>query len=247
MRYDVINEYEINNFYLMKPLSLKEKAINLRVQGYSYNMISQVLGLSKSTMSGWLKEVPYSPSDEVIRRIGLARAKSAQSRHMVKIRNIKKAKDEACREIGKIRKRDLWFLGLGLYLGEGSKLHENIRIINSDPEIIFLAVKWFREICELETQNFTMSIHIYPDINEKWAKAFWSKSVGIPLSQFRKTQIDIRTDKTNKKRHKLLYGTAHLQVVARGKTKFGVFLHRKIIGWIEEIIKQSKNAGIAQR
>ena len=223
----------------MKPFSIKEKAINFRKKGYSYNMISQELGLAKSTISGWLREITYEPNTEVIKRIGLARAKSAQNRHNVKIQSIIAARSEARREIREVQKRDLLFLGLGLYIGEGSKLHENIRIINSDPEIICLAIKWFRTACGLKEENFTISIHIYPDLDEKEIKNYWSNITGIPIIQFRKTQIDLRTDKTVKKRHKLPYGTAHLQIVSRGKTEFGVFLHRKIIGWIEEAIKQT--------
>ena len=53
----------------MKPLSIKEKAINYRKLGYSYNMISQELNLAKSTISDWLKEIPYTPSKKVINRI----------------------------------------------------------------------------------------------------------------------------------------------------------------------------------
>jgi predicted transcriptional regulator len=225
----------------MKSISLKEKAIKLRNRGDSYNMIAKDLGLSKSTISDWLREIPYQANGKVIERIGLARAKSAQNRHMVRINSIKEAKEIACQEMDRFEKRDLWFLGIGLYLGEGSKLHENVRLINSDPEIICLAVKWFKLACGLGSENLTIAVHIYPDVDEKTAKIYWSKITGIPLSQFRKTQVDERTNKTNKKKHKLLYGTAHLQIASRGERRFGVFLHRKIIGWIEEAIRRSKD------
>ncbi len=231
----------------MKPISIRQQAIQYRKKGYSYNMISEKLGLSKSTISGWLKEISYHPNREVVKRIGLARAKSAHNRHEIKIQSIKKAKVEARRQIGRISKRDLFFLGLGLYLGEGTKSHENIRIINSDPKIICLAIKWFKTVCGLKDENFTISIHIYPDLDEKDVKKYWSRVTGIHIDQFRKTQTDMRSNKTLKKRHKLPYGTAHLQIVSRGKVEFGVFLHRKIIGWVEEANKQTiTNAGIAQ-
>lgn len=224
----------------MKPINLKEKAIYFRKIGYSYGMIADKLGLSKSTMSDWLKELPYKPSKEVIERIGLARATSAQNRHQVKVDSIIKAKNEAYEEIGEISNRDLKLLGIGLYLGEGSKMHENVRIVNSDPEIILLAIKWFNVICGVSLENIAITIHIYPDVDENIAKKYWSNLTNVPLSQFRQTQVDYRTDKTSKKKHKLSYGTAHLQIVTRGDKRLGVFLHRKIIGWIEKVIEQSK-------
>lgn len=228
----------------MKPLSLKEKAINYRKQGYSYGMILEKLGLAKSTLSDWLKEIPYTPSKKVIERIGTARAKSAQIKHNQKVANILMAKRSAKKELGKLTKRDLWFLGIGLYWGEGDKFsNEGIRIMNSDPEIIKAMIKWFREICGLTTENFVLTIHAYPDNNIPKEINYWSKITGIPKEQFNKTQIDRRTNKSKKKKRKLPHGTIRLAIKSNGKKEFGVFLHRRIMGWIEAILKQI-NAGM---
>ena len=223
----------------MKPLSLCEKAINYRKRGYSYNMISQELGLAKSTLSDWLKEIPYTPSKKVMDRIGAARAKSAQTRHNQKVANIFMAKKLAEKELGKLTKRDLWLLGIGLYWGEGDKFsNEGIKIMNSDPEIIKAAIKWFRKICGLSAKNFRLAIHTYPDNNISETINYWSKITGIPKKQFGKTQIDRRTNKSKKKKGKLPYGTAKLVVKSNGKKEFGVFLHRRIMGWIETVSNQ---------
>ena len=223
----------------MKPLSIKEKAINYRERGYSYNMISERMGLSKSTLSGWLKEIPYKPNKAVKKRIESGRIKSAEYKHNQKVNSIKEMKRIAKKELGKLTKRDLWLLGIGLYLGEGTKLQECAQIANSDPEIIKLIIKWLREICGLDTENFTIAIHTYPDNNIKDTINFWSKTTGIPKKQFSKTQIDRRTNKTNKKKRKLPYGTIRLTVRANGKKEFGVNLHRRIMGWIESASKQT--------
>jgi len=222
----------------MKPLSIKEKAVYYRKQGYSYNMISEKLGLAKSTLSDWLREIPYNPSEEVKRRIKLGHIKTAQFKHNQRMTDIEKMKKLAKEELGKLTKRDLWLLGIGLYLGEGSKLYERIRIINSDPEIIKLAVKWFREICGLKNENLIPSVHLYPDNNIKGTIKYWSRITGIPETQFAKTQIDRRLNKSGKKKRKLPYGTLHLQIKSCGKKEFGVYLHRRIIGWIEATLNQ---------
>lgn len=227
----------------MKFLSIKERAINYRKQGYSYNMISGKLGLAKSTLSNWLKDVPYKPNKKVLKRIQLAPSKSAEIVHNRKVYNIIAIKKSAKKELGKLTKRDLWLLGIGLYLGEGMKLQESIRVINSDPEIIKIAIKWFRKVCDLSTKNFTITIHTYPDNDTKKTINYWSGLTEIPKSQFRKTQIDRRTNKSPKKKRKLPYGTAHLVIKSNGKKEFGVYLHRRIMGWIEAVLNQF-NAGI---
>ncbi len=50
----------------MKNNSLKEKAIHLRKNNYSYGEISKILGINKSTLSYWLKEIPF---DKKIQKI----------------------------------------------------------------------------------------------------------------------------------------------------------------------------------
>lgn len=222
----------------MKPLSLKEKAINYRRRGYSYNMISRELGLAKGTLSDWLKEIPYKPSKEVLKRIKLAPLKAAETKSKIKIAEIKTTKELSKKELGKLTKRDMWLLGIGLYIGEGSKLYESIRIVNSDPEIIKLVMMWFRKICKLKNENFTPAVHLYPDNNIKETVDYWSKITGIHKNQFGKTQIDRRVNKAGKKKRKLPYGTLHLQIKSCGKKEFGKSLHRRIMGWIETSLDQ---------
>lgn len=222
----------------MKPKNIKQKAIELRKQGYSYNMIIQKLLLSKSTLSNWLREMPFEPNQEVLNRVKDGRLKSARYKYKQKITNIKDMRSLAKKELGNISKRDLQMLGIGLYLGEGSKVHENIRITNSDPRIIKIGMKWFREVCGLKNENFGLLVHLYPDSNVKKSIEYWSQITGINKKQFNKTQIDRRINKSQKKKHMLPHGTLHINVKSCGNKKFGVSLHRKIMGWIEVVEKQ---------
>lgn len=131
--------------------------------------------------------------------------------------------------------RDLWMLGLGLYIGEGSKSNSQVRFVNSDARTVKIMIRWFTEIINLKTQNIRPSIHIYPDTDELAAKKYWSKIINIPISEFAKTQVDTRKNKSSKRHNTLPYGTIHLTVAARGNPKFGVFLFRKIMFWAEQI------------
>ena len=124
--------------------NLKKQAINLRKRGWSYNVISERLGLSKSTLSDWLREIPYTPNQWVIARIQAGPAKAAAIKQKRRFKEITVLKKEGFRTIGRISRRDLLFLGIGIYMGEGSKLYEIIRVINSDPRIIRLAIEWFK-------------------------------------------------------------------------------------------------------
>lgn len=70
----------------------RSEALALRKAGYSYAMISERLGVSKSTLSNWLSGVPFTPSQELIERVGNAKLKSALYKHRLKLESIERAK-----------------------------------------------------------------------------------------------------------------------------------------------------------
>jgi len=218
--------------------SLRAKAQKMRDSGYSYNMISKDLGIAKSTLSNWFKDKPFVPNKEVLTRIQYGPIKSAEKKHNRRVQEIKELRKYGSDEIGMLSKRDLWMLGLGLYMGEGSKAHETIRIINSDPLIIKLAVKWFKEIGGLSDENITISVHLYPDNDIKKCLKFWKLTTNLPHSSFRKTQIDNRINKSILKRGKLPYGTAHLTIISKGDPEKGVRLYRRLSGWFSGALLQ---------
>ncbi len=217
--------------------NIRLQAIDLRKRGWSYNIIRERLGVAKSTLSNWLREVPYQPNRSTIKRIHLGPAKAAVTKQQIRLRQIVSLRKQGLRLIHKISRRDLLFLGVGLYMGEGTKLYEEVRIINSDPRIIKLAMIWFRKVCKVPQRNFVIVVHSYPDISAGQAMRFWARVTGIPLGQFERTQVDRRLDKSGKKRRLLPYGTAHIRIYSRGDKRFGVMLHRRIMGWIEGCYK----------
>lgn len=206
-------------------------------------MISQKIGVKKSTLSNWLNKIPYSPNKEVIKRIGSAKLKSALFKHNQKMNEIAEMRILAKEDLGKITKRDLWLFGIGLYLGEGNKSNEQIKFSNSDPEAIKIAVMWFKKICHLGNENLNPVVHIYPDNNVEKTISYWAKITSIPKEQFGKTYVDGRINKSKTKRKTLPYGTIHLRIKSYGEKEFGRRLHRRIMGWIESATEQI-NAGI---
>jgi hypothetical protein len=210
---------------------LHQQATELRDNGYSYNMIKKKLGVSISTQSNWFANRPFTPNPELLERVKSGSMKNGQLRHNEKVANIDKALRSAAKEIGKLSKRDLWMIGLGLYMGEGSKSIESVRIVNSDPDIIRFAMRWFREICKLENDNFALSLNLYPDSNEDEAIKYWSKITNLTRANFKKTHVDERSNKMRIHANKLPYGTLQVRINANGDKSKGVALFRKIKGW----------------
>lgn len=216
--------------------TIRKHAFDLRKEGYSYNYISEKIRISKGTLHCWLGKIPYTPNAETITKIGKARVASGLLKHKEKLASFVYAKSLAQKDIGEINNRDLFMLGLGIYIGEGTKDGNTVRIVNANYKIIKLTIKWFKEVCGLKTDNFVVRLHLYPDNDIQKCIQYWSKNIGIPINQFQKTQVDTRKNKKTFKKGKLPYGTAHMTVKSNGKKEFGVFLARRIGAWIERVL-----------
>ncbi len=189
-------------------------------------------------MTVWLVEVPYVPNAQTLGRIGKARAASGAAKSRIKLESFLRARREAAREIGRISGRDLFMLGLGLYIVEGTKSSVQCVFVNSDPAVINLIIRWFVTATGIKKGNLRMRLHLYPSSDVQASEAYWSKVTGLPRAQFRKPIIDWRKGKKTAKLGKLPHGTAYLSVVSLGEKRFGVFLARKILAWSGEVLNR---------
>ncbi len=218
---------------------LRTEAEKLRRAGYSYNMIYEKIGISKGTLSAWLSEVEYSPNRKVKKRIENAILKIVKTTKAKKKKSQEDAIKIANTDVGVVESRDLFMLGLAIYIGEGKKTG-NPGVVNADERIIQLSIDWFRKFFGIRNSQFRLSIHLYPDNNIEECLSFWRHKTGIPENQFGKTQIDRRKDKKVVKKGKLRYGTAHLVVLSLGNPKHGAFLRRRIRAQMDKVLLQKK-------
>ena len=219
-------------FIDMTKMEQQKTSITLRKQGFSYNDILKQVPVSKSTLSRWFNNIPFKPNNEFVERIKKNRSNLIDNRKKVKILSEKEAANLANNDVGKISKRDLFMLGLGIYMGEGSKT-VCLRLSNSDPTIIKTGVTWFKKIYGLSNKNFMIRIHLYPDCNIEDSIQYWSRQTGLPKNQFHPVYIDKRINKNTRNNRKLLFGTAHVTIHSGKKREFGILLMRRVLNSIE--------------
>ena len=112
----------------------------MRKKGMSYSQIKDALGLSKSTMSNWLSSMPLTKE-----QISGLRDKNPQriERYRTTMRNKKIARQDAVlkkaqEDIGTLADRELFFAGLALYWGEGTKAQPaTVALTNNNPSNFF--------------------------------------------------------------------------------------------------------------
>ena len=215
----------------------REKAEQMRSEGYSYNLISQKLNISKGTLSYWFKGKPFTPNQQVIDRTRTAFLNNSVNKHNTMMKEIEDMKQLGIADIGILSERDLMLLGVGLYIGEGAKTTNEIRISNSDPRVIRLGISWLKTI-GLEINNIGLAIHIYPDNDPDKSKQHWLKETGLAESNFRWISVDRRTNKSPNFARKLPHGTAHLSVMTHGDKEKGARLFRRLNGWMTGALNQ---------
>lgn len=217
-------------------MTVRDTAIKLRKLGYSYTYISNKTGLAKSTLSYHLSQIHYKPNKITVESIGRARAQSGLTKARAKKQSYIDAKKLAKSDVGRISKRDLFMLGLGVYIGEGSKTHDIIRVVNTDYRVINLFINWLCSVGYTK-ENFFIRLHLYPDSDVVAAETFWKSKTGLPHDKFQKVCIDRRVIKDKKKSGKYIHGTAHVTVHAYGQKTLGVAFSRRIGAWMKEVLE----------
>lgn len=190
------------------------KALILRKQGKSYSQIKKELGISKSTLSDWLKKYPLSHE-----QIKLLRDQNEE--RIEKCRNTKRKKLES-RLLGKYRiqkrklatfsNRELFIAGLFLYWGEGAKSTRNVLSINNtDPNLVKFALYWIRKSLSVPKRKISVYLHLYSDMNIGKEIDYWSRELEIDKSQFNNPYIK-KSKRTELNQKSYGHGTCGLRV-----------------------------------
>jgi len=214
---------------------MKDKilAIKMRRQGKTYNEINRLLSIPKSTLSGWFRGVELSLV--VKNRLWTNNQKKwAQSitdynkKRAIDILNRNNEVQQGIsKEIGGLTKRELMLIGVALYWAEGNRKDRwRIRFSNSDPAIIALIMRFFREVCNVKEDKFIAEINIHPNTPKEKAKIFWSEISSIHPGQFRKTVVAVsKSSKLKRPINTLPYGTLQINIS-------DINLVNRIRGWI---------------
>lgn len=218
----------------------KQKAIFLRKRGKSYNEINRILNISKSTLSLWLKNIKMPPEIEQ-RFWNKTRKKWARNITEFNKRRAKVARKRAeefqkiaAKEIGRLSKRELLLIGTALYWAEGYKKSRwSLHFTNSDPVMIKLTMKFFKNICNVSAKKIRATAQIHPNVTSEKAINYWSRVSGIPKSHFSKTYCRLTpSSKQRRPSNTLPYGTLRIGV-------YDTQITNKVKGWIKGISEKN--------
>jgi hypothetical protein len=159
----------------------QEQARALRAQSRTLADIAKILGVSKSSVSLWVRDVPFTPSP---RRRGPQRRR--QPLREQKLREIEELNRAGRERIGVLSDEAHFVAGVALYAGEGSKTDGEVRFSNSDPKMVRFFCAWFRRFFNIDETRMRGRLYLHHGLDLSAAEAFWSSLASIPTTQFHK-------------------------------------------------------------
>ncbi|MGW9023622.1 terminase gpP N-terminus-related DNA-binding protein [Streptomyces sp. NPDC055722] len=209
---------------------LRERARELRLQGWTYDRIETELGCSKSSVSLWVRDLPRPERRDPTEQAKLAARKRWEHESAVRDEKRQQTKTTATREIGEMSSRDLFTTGVALYWAEGQKSkpyqrREAVVFVNSDPSVIQVYLAWL-DLLHVTRDRLRFRVMIHETADVAAAERHWADLVGIDVSDLQRTTLKKHNPKTVRKNTGDGYhGCLVIRVLQAAE------LYRRIEGW----------------
>lgn len=160
-------------------VELRAEARRLRAESRTLAEIAATLGVAKSSVSVWVRDVDFTP-----RPRSNARRRGPNRLQLAKQADIDSALEWGRETIATLSERDFLIAGAALYAGEGAKRDGSILFANSDPRMVLLFVRWLRHFFPIDESRLRMRLYLHEGLDLEAATLFWSRLTGIPEAQF---------------------------------------------------------------
>jgi hypothetical protein len=181
-------------------VELQESARVLRAEGRTLLSIATELGVAKSSVSLWVRDVPFERS---------ARQPSPNRRphpqHVAKLAEIEECDRIGSERIGCLSDDAFLAAGAALYAGEGAK--GQLLFANTNAEMVRFYCGWLRRYFTIDESRLRVRVYLHAGLDLDAAERFWSEVTGVPRVQFRAPYRAERdpTIRRNKHEHGCVY------------------------------------------
>jgi transcriptional regulator with XRE-family HTH domain len=213
---------------------VRAQARELRGRGLAYHEIAARLGVSKSSVSLWVRDLPVP--DRLTYEQCRKRAAEGVQRYWEAERAIRSEQRSAERatataEIGDLTDREILIAGALAYWCEGSKTKayrrssDRVIFMNSDPGLIRFFLR-FLTTAGVAPEDMVFRVCIHETADVEAAQRFWLAVTGADPSQFRSPTLKRHLTKTVRKNvGDTYFGCLRVEVRQSGT------LYRKIEAW----------------
>ncbi|MGX1131208.1 transcriptional regulator with XRE-family HTH domain [Streptomyces glaucescens] len=182
---------------------LRERARELRLQGWTYDQIEMELGCSRSSVSLWVRDLPRPERKRSPEEASAIARKGWEEKLRLRDEERQQTKEAAKQAVGSLSARELFLVGVSLYWAEGGKdkpydRRENVTFVNSDPGMIQVFLAWL-DLLGVERERLRFIVMIHEGADVAGAERYWADLVGADRSAFNKTTLKKHNPKTVRK------------------------------------------------
>jgi transposase len=213
---------------------LHARARELREQGLDYEEIAGALGVSKSSVSLWVRDMPWPERlsyEECRKRSAEGSRLYWETERPAREAQREEVRTAAAGQIGTLSKREILIAGAIAYWCEGAKSkpyrrHEHVVFINSDPGLIKFFLRFLDE-AGVEPAQLRFRVHIHETADVAAAEEFWRGVTGAGSPQFHRTGLKRHNPRTVRKNVGADYHGCLIIGVRQSAD-----LYRRIEGWV---------------
>jgi len=201
----------------------------MRSGGKTLLEIATALQVSKSSVSVWVRDVPYRPTP---RRTGPnKRRQPLRERRLREIADL----DRAGRErIGVLTNDAFLAAGAALHAGEGSKRDGRVNFANTDPAMIQFFCSWLRRYFPIDEGRLRIRVYLHEGLSIDAAERYWSALTRVPRHQFQAAHRVPADVSIRNNRHK--YGCCYVVYCSSP-------VHRAIMGLVRALLSSNAIPG----
>jgi hypothetical protein len=190
----------------------RAEARRLRCEGRSVREIERLVGVSRSSVSLWVRDIALTDDQREALRLAAPRKRwLGRSEHFRAKRRASQAEGRSAA----LRGEPLHVAGCMLYWAEGAKHRNTARLSNSDPEVLRLFARFLRTYFDVPNTRFRVWCNLFADHREHQAEVeqVWLDVIGVPRSCLTKSTVNVYSKYSQRKRvGRLPYGTCRLSV-----------------------------------
>lgn len=162
------------------------RARELRKEGKSEREIAKELGVSRGSVSYWVRDVPLTEEqrghlESIQKRSGLV---IHRQRFLEQRIEAQKEGRRMARELG-----PEYAMGCMLFWAEGTKSGNSVRFTNTDEDMVLFFVRFLKRYFECGVGDFALKLDAYLDngLTASDLEKFWTDKLGLSVECFRKS------------------------------------------------------------
>jgi transcriptional regulator with XRE-family HTH domain len=200
----------------------QERARQRRARGLTLQAIATELGVARSSVSLWVRDVRFEPSPR--QRPTCA---APHPLHGAKLAEIEALDREGEARLGVLSEDAFLAAGAALYAGEGGKTDGEVNFANTDPGMVRFFCAWFRRFFEPDEARLRVRVYLHESLDLEAATAHRSTVTGVSPSQFMKPYRPPADPTIRRTKHQ--HGCVHVRYCS-------TTAHRQVMGVIRALL-----------